>query len=393
MLVKPTADVIANIKVIGIGGGGGNAVNTMISQSNIEGVDFMSVNTDAQVLKNSLAPIQIQLGQELTRGLGSGGDPEVGGQAAEESVDAIHEHLAGADMVFLTCGMGGGTGTGATPVISSIAKNLGALTVAVVTKPFNFEGKRRMDVALDGIDELKDKVDTLIVIPNQRLLEIIDKNISFLEAMRQVDDVLAQGVKSISGLVTQSGFINVDFADVKTIMTDAGSSLMGIGSASGDERAVSAAKEATSSPLLETSIQGATGVLFTVTGGKDLSMHEVDQAAQMIQEVIDPSANIIFGATVDDELEDELRITVLATGFDADSQVIPTVRKAEVEDYEMPAQPAAPATSALNDDKELPKKADEKKTGKPEKSKPVMPDESDVDDETLDVPAFLRRKE
>jgi len=392
MLVKPTTDVVAKIKVVGVGGGGGNAVNTMISQYSIEGVEFISVNTDAQVLKNSLAPIQLQLGQELTRGLGAGGNPEVGGQAAEESVDALHEHLAGADMVFLTCGMGGGTGTGATPVISSIAKNLGALTVAVVTKPFFFEGKRRMDVALQGIEELKDKVDTLIVIPNQRLLEIIDKNISFLEAMRRVDDVLAQGVKSISSLVTQSGFINVDFADVKTIMTSAGSALMGIGSASGEDRALTAAREATSSPLLETSIQGATGVLFTVTGGIDLSMHEVDQAAQLIQEVVDPLADIIFGATVDESLENDIQITVLATGFDADARVIPTTPRAKFEGAE-PAQPSS--TQPLSQQSDMDDDAADKSssTGIPAKPRPRIPDEPETpDNDELEVPAYLRRK-
>ncbi|MDD3662022.1 MAG: cell division protein FtsZ [Candidatus Dojkabacteria bacterium] len=386
MLVKPTTDVIAKIKVVGIGGGGGNAVNTMISQYGIEGVEFITVNTDAQVLKNSLAPIQLQLGHELTRGLGAGGDPKIGSQAAEESVDSIHEHLAGADMVFLTCGMGGGTGTGAAPIIASIAKNLGALTVAVVTKPFDFEGKRRMEVALAGIEELKDKVDTLIVIPNQRLLDIIDKKISFLDALRRVDEVLALGVKSISGLITQSGLINVDFADVKSVMTDAGTALMGIGSATGEDRAATAARQATSSPLLEASIDGATGVLFTVTGGLDMSMHEVDQAAQMIQEAVSPSANIIFGATIDEGVKDEIQITVLATGFSASSAVMPTSR-----------QRAVPETVIERDQQvQRPQSPEAKKTTPqtPERTKGRTAEDSDTpDDETLDVPAFLRRRE
>jgi cell division protein FtsZ len=385
MLVKPTTDPVAKIKVVGIGGGGGNAVNTMISQYNIEGVEFIAVNTDSQVLKNNLAPIQIQLGKELTRGLGAGGNPDIGTQAAEESVDAIHEHLAGADMVFLTCGMGGGTGTGAAPVISSIAKNLGALTVAVVTKPFDFEGRRRMDVALRGIDELKEKVDTLIVIPNQRLLDIIDKNVSFLEAMRRVDDVLAQGVKSIAGLVTQSGFINVDFADVKTIMSEAGTALMGIGSATGENRAVAAAKQATTSPLLETSIDGATGVLFTVTGGTDLSMLEVDQAANLIQEAVDPAANIIFGATVDEEMKDDIKITVLATGFDANAQVMPTVRRDPFEDTdEDKSEPVSSDATDSTPDSHV----------TPRRTSGTILDESDTtEDEEIDkVPAFLRRR-
>lgn len=386
MLVKPTSDVIAKIKVVGIGGGGGNAINTMISQYDIEGVEFIAVNTDAQVLKNSLASVQLQIGQELTRGLGAGGSPDIGGNAAEESIDTIHEHLAGADMVFLTAGMGGGTGTGATPVISSIAKNLGALTVGVVTKPFEFEGKRRMDVALEGIEELKDNVDTLIVIPNQRLLEIIDKDISFLEAMRRVDDVLAQGVKSISSLVTQSGFINVDFADVKSIMSDAGSALMGMGSASGEDRAVVASQEATSSPLLETSITGATGVLFTVTGGKDLSMHEVDQAAQLIQDAVDPSANIIFGAAIDETLENDIHITVLATGFDANAQVIPTVRHPIQSENQSAQNAGQSGTTQANQSNQQ-----ERPENGNSKSAKRIPEEPESDDDTLEVPAFMRR--
>ncbi|MEA3356889.1 MAG: cell division protein FtsZ [Patescibacteria group bacterium] len=384
MLVKPNTDTIAKIKVVGIGGGGGNAINTMISQYNIEGVEFIAVNTDAQALKNTLAPIQLQIGQDLTRGLGVGGDPGVGAQSAEESVDEIHEHLAGADMVFITCGMGGGTGTGAAPVISSIAKNLGALTVAVVTKPFLFEGKRRMDVALEGIDDLKEKVDTLIVVPNQRLLEIIDKNISFLEAMRRVDEVLAQGVKSISSLVTQSGFINVDFADVKTIMTDSGSALMGMGSATGENRAEEAAKEAISSPLLEMSIDGATGVLLNVIGGQDLSMHEVDVAAQMIADVVDPTANIIFGATVEEDAKDEIRITILATGFSPSRSVMPTAGLSKMQS----------ASDEKKDDDVLSAKGDVSKKSQTGKV-PVMTDEGNLLDNNgdLEVPAFMRRKD
>lgn len=386
MLVKPTTDAIAKIKVLGIGGGGGNAVNTMISQYNIEGVEFIAVNTDVQVLKNNLAPVQIQLGKELTRGLGAGGSPDIGAQSAEESVDAIHEHLAGADMVFITCGMGGGTGTGAAPVIASISKNLGALTVAVVTKPFDFEGRRRMDVALKGIDELREKVDTLIVIPNQRLLDIIDKNVSFLEAMRRVDDVLAQGVKSISGLVTQSGFINVDFSDVKTVMSDAGTALMGIGSATGENRAMTAAKQATTSPLLETSIDGATGVLFTVTGGNDLSMLEVDQAANMIQQAVDPGANIIFGATVDDEIKDEIRVTVLATGFSASAQVMPTVLREAAKEQ---LASGADRSASMNE------RANANNSSSLDRTTPDVSEidiESPEEEEIDKVPAFLRRK-
>lgn len=414
MLVKPTTDVIAKIKVIGVGGGGGNAVNTMISHYDIQGVEFVAVNTDAQALKNSLAEVQLQIGEELTRGLGVGGDPVLGAQAAEESVDAIHEHLAGADMVFITCGMGGGTGTGASPVIASIAKNLGALTVAVVEKPFHFEGKRRMDVALKGIEELKDKVDTLIVVPNQRILEVVDKNISFLEAMRRVDDVLAQGVKSISSLVTQTGLINVDFNDVKSVMSDAGSALMGIGAATGEERAARAAEEAVNSPLLEMSIDGAKGVLMNVIGGMDLSMHEVDEAAQMIADVVHPDANIIFGATIEEDKKDDIEITVLATGFSADKQVIPTAMPAAL-GGEKKSSGGSTASSGLggfsvnggkkrslrrqtdeaeNDDESSSKEKDLKEESKPgePKKKAVMPDVSMNDeDDDLEVPAYLRR--
>lgn len=322
MLVTPGGfDPVAKIKVVGVGGAGGNTVNTMIADYDIEGVDFYAFNTDAQALKNSLAPTTLQLGAELTRGLGVGGDPSVGAEAAEESLDDIHEHLAGADMVFITAGMGGGTGTGAAPVVAGVAKNLGALTVAVVTKPFRFEGKHREDVAGEGLAELRDKVDTLIIVPNQRLLDVIDENVGFLDAMKEVDKVLAEGVKSISSLVTHSGFINVDFADVKSVMKDAGTALMGMGRASGDNRAESAARQATTSPLLDMSIEGATGVLFNVVGGQDMSMHEIDMAAQLIAEAVDPEANVIFGATLDPEMEGELMITIVATGFDEAKQV------------------------------------------------------------------------
>jgi len=283
MLVKPETTSVAKIKVVGVGGGGCNAVNTMISQYDIEGVEFYAINTDGQALANSLAPNKVQIGEVLTQGLGAGGAPEIGEQAAEESADVLHEHLQGTDMVFITSGMGGGTGTGAAPIIAGIAKGHGALTVAVVTKPFMFEGKRRMELALEGIDKLRDNVDTLIVIPNQRLLDLIDEEISFLDAMRRVDSVLAQGVKSISSLVTQTGYINVDFADVKSVMTDAGTAWMGMGKASGENRSVKATKEAISSPLLEVSIDGAKGVLMNVIGGKDMSMKEVEERATLFR--------------------------------------------------------------------------------------------------------------
>lgn len=316
MLIKPDAARFAKIKVVGIGGGGCNALNSMISLTQIQGVDFIGINSDAQALLTSLAATKIQIGENLTRGLGSGGNPDIGRQAAEESKEKIKEHLLDSDMIFLTCGEGGGTGTGAIPAIAQIAREIGALTVAVVTKPFTFEGTRRMVTAEDGIVELKDKVDTLIVIPNQRLLDVVDKKLSLIEAFKVADSVLGQGVQGISDLITTPGLINVDFADVRTIMSNAGTALMGIGTGTGENRATLAARTAISSPLLEVSIDGAKGVLFNITGGKDLTMAEVDEAAQMIAQAIDPDANIIFGATIDENLVDQVKIAVIATGFD-----------------------------------------------------------------------------
>ncbi|EKD87236.1 MAG: hypothetical protein ACD_36C00179G0001 [uncultured bacterium] len=316
MLIKPEIARFAKIKVVGIGGGGCNAVTSMISISQINGVDFIGINTDAQALLMCQAATKIQIGENLTRGLGAGGDPEIGIKAAEESKEKIKEYLRDSDMVFLTCGEGGGTGTGATPLIAEIAKELGALTVAVVTKPFQFEGTRRMINAEEGITNLKDKVDTLIVIPNQRLLEVIDKKMTLLEAFRVTDSVLSQGVQGISDLITMPGLINVDFADVRTIMTSAGSALMGIGTGVGENRAATAARTAIASPLLEMSIEGAKGVLFNITGGPDLTMSEVDEAAKQIAAAVDPDANIIFGATIDEHLVDQVKISVIATGFD-----------------------------------------------------------------------------
>ena len=316
MLVKPQSTNLARIKVVGVGGAGGNAINNMIQNYDIEGVEFITVNTDAQALSKSLAETKLQIGVENTRGLGSGGNPATGRKAAEESIDEIHEHLAGADMVFITAGMGGGTGTGASPIIAGVAKNLGALTIAIVEKPFNFEGKRRMDVALQGVEDIKDKVDTLIVIPNQKLFEIGEKNLTFVEALKKVDDVLAQAVKSISQLITQTGLINLDFQDVRTIMANAGTALMGIGEADGEDRASIATKAAIQSPLLEFSISGAKGVIFNIAGGQDLGIQEVGDAARVIQEEVSPECNVVFGASIDEELGDKVKVTVIATGFD-----------------------------------------------------------------------------
>lgn len=308
-------DRFANIKVIGVGGGGNNAVNRMIA-TGLKGVEFISVNTDAQALLLSQANRKIQIGEKLTKGLGAGANPEIGKKAAEESREVLQEALKGADMVFVTAGMGGGTGTGASPTVAEVAKELGALTVGVVTKPFSFEGRRRMLQAEKGIAELKEKVDTLIIIPNDRLLQVVEKRTSIVDAFRIADDVLRQGVQGISDLITVPGLINLDFADVKTIMVDTGSALMGIGRASGENRAVEAARMAISSPLLETSIDGAKGVLLNITGGSNLGLFEVNEAAAIIAEAADPDANIIFGAVIDETMEDEVKVTVIATGFE-----------------------------------------------------------------------------
>ena len=308
-------DLNARIKVIGIGGGGGNAVNTMIG-AKLSGVDFMVANTDAQSLEASQAPIRIQLGSQVTKGLGAGANPEIGRRAALEDQDKIKEYLSGSDMIFITAGMGGGTGTGGAPVVARMAREVGALTVGVVTKPFIFEGKKRMRQAEEGIEELKQSVDTLIVIPNQRLLSIAAKTTTMLEAFHKADDVLLQAVRGISDLIITPGLINLDFADVRTVMAEMGLALMGAASASGENRAVEAAQKAISSPLLEDiSIQGARGVLINITGGTDLCLHEVNEAASMIQEEAHDDANIIFGAVIDENLADEIRITVIATGF------------------------------------------------------------------------------
>jgi len=308
-------DTFAIIKVVGVGGSGGNAINRMI-QAKVKGIEFVAINTDAQALLHNEAPVKVQIGKETTGGLGSGSDVEMGRKSVEENKDEVYEVLKGADMVFVTYGAGGGTGTGAGPMVASIAKELGALTVGVTTKPFIFEGARRRKVAELGIEELKDKVDTLITIPNDRLLQVIDKKTSLLDAFGIVDDVLRQGVQGISDLITLHGIINVDFSDVRTIMADAGSALMGIGHGTGDNRAIEAARAAIESPLLELSIDGAKGILFNITGGPDLGMYEIDEAAKAITEAADPDANIIFGAIIDESMTGEIKITVIATGFE-----------------------------------------------------------------------------
>ena len=309
------ADGTATIKVIGVGGAGTNAVNRMVD-SGIRGVEFIAVNTDRQALLLSKASSKIQIGEKITRGLGAGANPDIGAQSAEENKSEIAETLRGADMVFVTAGMGGGTGTGAAPIVAQAAKEMGILTIGVVTKPFTFEGKKRLSQAERGIESLKGKVDALVVIPNDKLLQIIDRKTSINDAFRMADDVLRQGVQGISDLIAVTGTVNLDFADVKTIMKDTGMAHMGIGRASGENRAEDAAKQAVQSPLLETSIEGARGVIINITGGEDLGLHEVNTAAELVQRSVDPEANIIFGTVTDPDMKDEIQITVIATGFE-----------------------------------------------------------------------------
>ena len=357
----------ARIKVIGIGGGGGNAVNRMI-EAGIEGIEFLVANTDLQALKRSHAPIKIQLGSRLTKGLGAGADPGVGREAALEDTDKIIEVLEGADMVFVTTGLGGGTGTGAAPIIASLATELNCLTVAVVTKPFQFEGRRRMQQADHGLRELRECVDTVITIPNERLLHTVEKGASLSDSFRIADDVLRQAVQGISDLITVPGLINLDFADVKAIMSGMGMALMGAGHAFGENRAIEATQQAISSPLLEeASIQGAKGVLMNITGGSDLTLYEVNAAATIIREAADEDANIIFGAVIDDAMRDQMRITVIATGFDRESVAVA----------------AAGSTSALpaNAPRTIPRPLDDL-------PRPMMSARAD----DLDVPTFIRKK-
>ncbi len=391
MLVKPHAGQPANIKVVGVGGGGGNALASMIKEEDIKGVEFIVMNTDAQALLNHAADVKVQIGENLTKGLGSGGNPDIGRQAAEESREKIREQLDGADMIFIAAGEGGGTGTGAAPVIAEISKEVGALTVAVVTRPFVFEGSRRKHAAQEGVENLKDKVDTLIVIPNQKVLEVIDSKVSILDAFKKVDSVLHQGVKGIAELITTPGLINVDFADVRSIMQDAGTALMGIGIASGENRATNAVKQAVQSPLLESSIAGAKGVLFNVIGGPDMSMAEIDEAASVIAKTVDPEADIIFGAVVDEKMMDQIRITVIATRIDETRYPIggmrrdrPMMRTHEPEqsyqsDYARQDQPQNEPTQ-----QEKP----QFNTQPTQREEDMMGEQQDE----FDVPAFLRRR-
>jgi cell division protein FtsZ len=373
---------VAKIKIIGVGGGGCNAINTMIS-SNLEGVEFIAANTDLQALTNSLSTVKIQLGAQLTKGLGAGANPEIGRNATLEDTDKIREELSGADMIFITAGLGGGTGTGAAPIIADIAKELGALTVAVVTKPFLFEGKRRQLVAEKGLQELKQSVDTLIAIPNQRLLSISDRNISLLGSFKKADEVLLHASKSISDLITIPGLINLDFADVKTIMSEMGMAFMGMGVASGENKAIEATHKAISSPLLEDiSISGARGLLINISGGENLTLHEVNDASTLIQEEADDEANIIFGAVIDSRMEDEIRITVIATGFGTrDEQRIDNFKKTVVPPLEPVEERDVPAF--LRSDFE---------NDEPEVTKVGTIVSNFVNDE-YDIPTFLRNSD
>jgi len=371
MEIKPDLETFARLKVIGIGGSGGNAINRMIA-SDIKGVEFIAVNTDAQALQKSNASVRIHIGKNITKGLGAGMDPEVGRQAAEESRDEIGKALKGSDMVFITCGLGGGTGTGASSVIANLAREAGILTVGVITKPFNFEGIARRNIAEQGLMTLAKEVDTLITIPNDRLLQVIDKSTSLLEAFEIVDDVLRQGVQGISDLIVVPGIVNVDFADVKAIMRDAGSALMGIGRASGENRAAEAAKAAISSPLLELSVDGAKGVLFNVTGGSDLGMYEIDEAARVITERVSPEAKIIFGAVIDPEIEGEIKITVIATGFEGKRQE--EEKKSPEEDIFAPEPNEEPLEIKKEEEREEEK------------------DKKQNEEDELDIPAFIRKK-
>ena len=380
MPLRSDIENFALIKVVGVGGGGSNAVNRMI-RAELMGVEFIAVNTDAQALLMSDAPHKIRIGDKITKGLGAGADPTVGRKAAEDDSEKLYESLKEADMVFVTAGMGGGTGTGAAPIIAEIAKDIGALTVAVVTKPFSFEGSKRKLLAEQGINDLVDKVDTLITIPNDRLLQVVEKRTTMTDAFRIVDDVLRQGVQGISDLITVPGLINLDFADVKTIMTNAGSALMGIGHGSGEARAADAARQAIMSPLLEQSIDGARGVLFTITGGPDLTLFEVNEAAEIIHAAADPEANIIFGAVIDERMQNDVKISVIATGFDQSRplrRIEQPIYKRQIESRPVERavqQPVAASASVSVATKQAPAVGEKK-----------------FDPDDLEVPSFLRRK-
>ncbi len=387
--VKPAAETFAKIKVIGVGGGGGSAINRMIDFG-IKGVEFAAINTDVQALHYNKASKKLHIGKSVTRGLGAGMNPELGKQAAEESQNEIRDLIKDADMVFITCGEGGGTGTGAAPIVAEIARDLGALTVAVVTKPFSFEGGQRKNLADRGLAELADKVDTIITISNDKLLQVIDKKTSLLEAFNIADDVLRQGVQGIAEIITVPGIINADFADVKAVMSNAGSALLGIGQASGENKSIEAAKAAINSPLLDMSIEGARGVVFTITGGANLGMNEVNEAAKVITASADDDAKVIFGAIIDEKMKDEIRVTVVATGFDGKGGSLPQKERSytpnsfieEERKEEAKAEDVAPKKSKVS-----PLKVAQSEPAKQKSDEPIV-----EDDDELGIPAFIRKK-
>jgi cell division protein FtsZ len=385
MEVKPKIETFARIKVMGIGGSGTSAVNRM-TEMGIKGVEFISVNTDAQALHNNQADKKVHIGKSITKGLGSGMNPELGRQAAEESQEEIEEVISNADMVFITSGLGGGTGTGAAPVIAELSKNRGILTIAVVTKPFTFEGSKRKEVAEAGYENLKDKVDAIISIQNDRILQIIDKKTSLVDAFATVDEVLRQGIAGISDLITTHGVVNADFADIRTIMQDAGTAMMGIGHASGENRAELAAKAAVNSPLLDMTIDGAQGVLFNITGGPSLGMFEIDEAAKVITKNVDPDARVKFGAVIDETMGDEIRITVIATGFDEHNRRPTPISFAPVEDSPRPTPMMTP------DEPTRPEVRKPLFSPKPVDPVPMQADSDSMDEDDLDIPAFIRKK-
>jgi len=397
MEVKPKPETFARIKVLGIGGSGTNAVNRM-TQLGIKGVEFIAINTDAQALHNNQADRKVHIGKSATKGLGSGMNPDLGRQAAEESVEELEEVIDNADMVFITCGLGGGTGSGAAPIVAELAKNKGILTVGVVTKPFTFEGSKRKEVAETAYDNLKDKVDAIISIHNDRILQIIDKKTSLIDAFKTVDEVLRQGIAGISDLITTHGIVNADFADIKSIMQDAGTALMGIGRAAGENRAQDAAKAAINSPLLEMTIDGAKGVLFNITGGSSLGMFEIDEAAKVITKSIDPDAKVKFGAVIDEAMGDEVRITVIATGFDESSKRPTAVQMVLNEDTRNKPRIMPDPKPFPNPIMQAPEIRKPMFNPKPAPPIDLMPSPSssgnaeEVSEDELDIPAFIRKK-
>ena len=388
----------ARIKVVGAGGGGCNAINRMIAEG-LSGVEFVAVNTDSQALMLSDAPERVRIGEKLTRGLGAGGNPEIGRKAAEESADDLYEVLRGADMVFIACGMGGGTGTGSAPIVAQIAKELDALTIGVVTRPFTFEGARRMKIANEGIEVLKSQVDTLIVIPNDRLLQLSDRKTTLQEAFTLADDVLRQGIQGISELITVPALINLDFADVKTIMSEGGAALMAVGHGEGDERAADAAQKAIENDLLDVSIEGARGILLNITGGSDLALYEVNQAAEIIKQSAHPDVNLIFGAQIDERMGDELRITVVATGFESGARVESRINQERSRTNPVDEMPADPSSSAEGNVRPAPQHEpviQDAPTSQPDNAPTsAKSDQSESrvwEENDLDLPAFLRKR-